>query len=103
MHDHGLGLVFVRMSHRLMGLCIISDRHAGILATMEEPDWQPPYYAHHRFCLCHLLSNFNRAMGNVQLKKLFARIVEQSPQVKILNCLKAIRTVKREAIFCKTS
>ncbi|CAO2841539.1 unnamed protein product [Amaranthus hypochondriacus] len=25
------------------GLCIISDRHAGILATMDEPDWQPPY------------------------------------------------------------
>ena len=32
-----------------LGLCVISDRHAGILATMEEPEWQPSN-AHHRFC-----------------------------------------------------
>ena len=81
-----------------MGLCVISDRHAGILATMEEPEWRPSN-AYHRFCLRHLLSNFNRAMGNVQLKKLFGRIVEQRQQVKVLNGLKAIGTAKREAIF----
>ena len=27
-----------------MGLCVIFDKHAGILATMEEPEWQPPYF-----------------------------------------------------------
>ena len=59
-----------------IGLCVISDRHAGILATMEEPEWQPPN-AYHRFCLRHLLSNFNRAMGNVQLKKLLGKTAEQ--------------------------
>ena len=59
-----------------MCLCIISDRHAGILATIEESDWQPPY-AHHRLCLRHLLSNFHRVMDG----------------------LKAIGTAKREAFF----
>ena len=58
-----------------MGLCNVSDRHAGILATMEETSCQLPY-AHHRLCLRHLLSNFNRAMGNVQLKKLFGKTAE---------------------------
>ncbi|XP_057530544.1 uncharacterized protein LOC130808979 [Amaranthus tricolor] len=81
-----------------MGLCVISDRHAGILATMEEPEWQPPN-AYHRFCLRHLLSNFNRAMGNVRLKKLFGKTAEQRQQVKLMNGLKAIATAKREAIF----
>ena len=81
-----------------MGLCVISDRHAGILATMEEPEWQPPY-AHHRFCLRHLLSNFNRSMANVQLKKLFGRIDEKRQQAKLMSGLKAIGTAKREEIF----
>ncbi|XP_057520696.1 uncharacterized protein LOC130800969 [Amaranthus tricolor] len=81
-----------------MGLCIISDRYAGILATMEETKWQPPY-AHHRLCLRHLLSNFNRAMGNVQLKKLFGRTVEQRQHVKVVEGLRAIRVAKREALF----
>ena len=49
---------------------VISDRHAVILATIEKLEWQPPY-AHHRLCLRHLLNNFNRVMGNIQLKKFF--------------------------------
>ena len=65
---------------------------------MEEPEWQPPN-AYHRFCLRHLLSNFNRAMGNVQLKKLFGKTAEQRQQVKVMNDLMAIATAKREAIF----
>ncbi|XP_057540844.1 uncharacterized protein LOC130818702 [Amaranthus tricolor] len=59
-----------------MSLCVVSDRHAGNIATMEELGWQPPY-AHHRFWLRHLLSNFKRVMGNVQRKKLFGRTAEQ--------------------------
>ncbi|XP_057535333.1 uncharacterized protein LOC130813512 [Amaranthus tricolor] len=81
-----------------MGLWVNSDRHADILATMEEPEWQPPY-AHHRLCLRHLLSNFNHAMGNVQPKKLFGRIFEQRQQAKLMNGLKTIGIAKREAIF----
>ena len=81
-----------------MGLCIISDRHAGILATMEKMERQPPY-AYHRLCLRHLLSNFNRAMDNVQLKKLFGKTAEQRQHAKIVEGLRAIGLAKREAIF----
>ena len=56
-------------------------------------------HAYHKFCLSYLLSNFNRAMGNVQLKKLLGRIAEQRQQVKVMKGLKAIATAKREAIF----
>ena len=81
-----------------MGLCIISDRHAGILATMEEMEWQPPY-AHHRLCLLHLLSNFICAIGNVQLKKLFGRTAEQRQHTKVSEGLRAIGVAEREALF----
>ena len=81
-----------------MGLCIISDRHASILATMEETEWQPPY-AYHRLCLRHLLSNFNRAMGNVQFKKLFGSTAEQRKHTKVVEGLRAIGVSKREALF----
>ena len=45
------------------------------------------------------LSNFNRAMGNVQLKKLFSITIKQIQQAKLMNGLKAIGIAKREAIF----
>ncbi|XP_057542519.1 uncharacterized protein LOC130820962 [Amaranthus tricolor] len=80
------------------GLCVISDRHAGILATMEEPKWQPSN-AHHRFCLRHLLSNFNRQMGNVKLKKMCGRTAEQRQPHKVVEELKAIGVANREALF----
>ena len=65
---------------------------------MEEPEWQPPN-AHHRFCLRHLLSNFNRQMGNVKLKKMFGRTAEQRQPNKVIEGLKAIGVAKREALF----
>ncbi|XP_057533383.1 uncharacterized protein LOC130811201 [Amaranthus tricolor] len=81
-----------------MGLCIISDRHAGILSTMEEPEWQPPH-AHHRFCIRHLLSNFNRHIGDVNLKKLFGRTAIQTQPPKVIEGLREIGAVRREALF----
>ncbi|XP_057548033.1 protein MAIN-LIKE 2-like [Amaranthus tricolor] len=56
---------------------------------MEEPEWQPPN-AHHRFCLRHLLSNFNRQMGSVKLKKMYGRTAEQRQPHKVIEGLKAI-------------
>ncbi|XP_057539310.1 uncharacterized protein LOC130817559 isoform X2 [Amaranthus tricolor] len=79
-------------------LCVISDRHASILATMKEPEWQPPN-AHHRFCLRHLLSNFNHQMGNVKLKKMYGRTAEQIQPHKVIEGLKAIGVANREALF----
>ena len=43
----------------------------------------------HRLCLRHLLSNCNRAMGNVQLKKLFGRTAEQRQHAKVIEGLRA--------------
>ena len=76
-----------------MGLCIISDRHTGILATMEESEWQPPH-AHHRLCLRNLLGNFNRAIVNIQLKKSFGRTAEQRQHSKVVEGLRSIEATK---------
>ena len=41
-------------------ICLISDRHAGINAAVRDvaTGWNPPH-AHHRYCLRHVVSNFN--------------------------------------------
>ncbi|KAL9659079.1 hypothetical protein QQ045_012325 [Rhodiola kirilowii] len=39
------------------GLCVVSDRHAGILADMRESEWCDPK-AYHRVCVRHFQSNF---------------------------------------------
>jgi hypothetical protein len=54
-------------------LCIISDRHGGIIeAIREDPLWRPPN-GHHRFCLRHVTSNFNQQYKDKQLKNLIMR------------------------------
>ncbi|XP_059289364.1 uncharacterized protein LOC132042871 [Lycium ferocissimum] len=56
----GLFLTYLRQ-HVIkdrMGICVISDRNAGILSNMWDlHGWQPPF-AHHRYCLRHLKANF---------------------------------------------
>ncbi|KAA0066827.1 uncharacterized protein E6C27_scaffold271G001850 [Cucumis melo var. makuwa] len=53
------------------GICLISDRHRGILAAInnEEIGWSEPQ-AFHRYCLCHVASNFNNKYKSKQLKDL---------------------------------
>lgn len=80
-----------------VGICVISKRHASIMATMEEPQWQPPL-AYHRFCIRHLLSNFNRDHGNIELKKVFGTTVDQRQQHKVTSGLRKIGTMKPEAL-----
>ncbi|XP_075486500.1 uncharacterized protein LOC142526123 [Primulina tabacum] len=51
-------------------VCLISDRHKGIVrVTAELPYFQPPYGVH-RFCLRHVCSNFNAKFKDVHLKDL---------------------------------
>ena len=51
-----------------VGLCVISDRHAGILKTMAElPRWTAPN-AHHRICIRHLKSNVNSMFHDHKVK-----------------------------------
>ncbi|KAL9664622.1 hypothetical protein QQ045_020027 [Rhodiola kirilowii] len=55
------------------GLCVISDRHGGIMATMKEPQWSPPN-AYHRICVHHFQSNFNTKVNDSYLKKKLGKV-----------------------------
>lgn len=65
------------------GLCVISDRHKGILATMNDVSsgWEEPL-AHHRFCTRHLASNVNSNFKNAYVKNLFGRAADARQKKK---------------------
>ncbi|XP_059301949.1 uncharacterized protein LOC132053873 [Lycium ferocissimum] len=46
------------------GICVLSDRHKGILHNMDNlPGWQP-YLVYHRYCLMHLKANLQSKFHN---------------------------------------
>ncbi|KAL0307880.1 UNVERIFIED_CONTAM: hypothetical protein Sangu_3006000 [Sesamum angustifolium] len=52
------------------GMCLISDRHGGLIkAVREGPNFASPHGVH-RYCLRHVCSNFNSSIKNVVLKDL---------------------------------
>ncbi|XP_070054137.1 uncharacterized protein [Nicotiana tomentosiformis] len=52
------------------GICLISDRHGGILSSVQNlPAWQEPY-AYHYYCVRHLKTNFQKAHPNKDLHDL---------------------------------
>ena len=53
-----------------MGLCVISDRHVGIMAAMIDVhlSWTEPY-AYHRICMCYLESNFMNQFKDKTVKE----------------------------------
>ncbi|RVX00532.1 hypothetical protein CK203_036969 [Vitis vinifera] len=55
-------------------LCVISDRHPGIMAAMSDVHlgWSEPY-AYHRVCMRHLASNFMTRFKDKILKNLMCR------------------------------
>ncbi|XP_055960365.1 uncharacterized protein LOC126676175 [Mercurialis annua] len=53
-------------------MCIISDRHPGIMSTMRRPEWADSDYTH-KYCIRHLISNFHTAIGSQYLKVLAER------------------------------
>ena len=57
-----------------MRLCVISDRHPGIMTTMTDVHlgWTEPY-AYHRICMRHLASNFMNRFKYKILKNLVCR------------------------------
>ncbi|CAM8882725.1 unnamed protein product [Rhodiola kirilowii] len=63
------------------GLCIVSDRHKGILAAMREPEWSPPH-AYHRVCVRHLQSNFMSRVHDLVLEKKLGHVAYQRKQLK---------------------
>ncbi|KAH9611123.1 hypothetical protein KSS87_001526 [Heliosperma pusillum] len=65
------------------GLCVISDRHAGIMKAMSEvgSGWEEPH-AFHRICIRHLASNVNTKFRNVQVKNMFGSTTMQFQEKK---------------------
>ena len=55
-------------------ICVISDRHPGIMAAMSDPHlgWDAPY-AYNRICMRHLASNFMTRFKDKLLKNLVCR------------------------------
>ncbi|XP_070050801.1 uncharacterized protein [Nicotiana tomentosiformis] len=52
------------------GICLISDRHGGILSSVENlPAWQEPY-ANYRYCVRHFKANFQKTHPNKDLHDL---------------------------------
>ena len=57
-----------------MRLCVIADRHPGIIAAMTNVhlSWTEQY-AYHRICMCHLASNFMNRFKDKTLKNLVCK------------------------------
>ncbi|XP_073290954.1 uncharacterized protein [Primulina huaijiensis] len=65
-----LGNVARHVTRGCSGVCLISDRHAGITSAVQDlPDFKPRRGVH-RFCLRHVCSNFNSKFKNIHLKDL---------------------------------
>ena len=51
-------------------ICVISDRHISIKHAMKQPTWR----AHpHRYCLRHVVSNYNTKFKNAQMKNIIEK------------------------------
>ncbi|KAL9683435.1 hypothetical protein QQ045_015257 [Rhodiola kirilowii] len=68
-------------------LCIILDRHIGIMRVMKEVNWSPPR-AYRRICIRHFASNFNQKAKCIAHKDLLTNIAEENQQVKFCNRIK---------------
>lgn len=62
-------------------ICIISDRHTGIMSAIdailatddEDDDSSRPPNLYHRFCIRHVASNFNERYHDKQLKNMIKK------------------------------
>ncbi|XP_074266095.1 uncharacterized protein LOC141588558 [Silene latifolia] len=80
------------------GLCIISDRHPGIMKAMNEngSGWEEPF-AYHRFCIRHHASNINSKFKNKALKDLFSWTAFQHQSIKFNTSLAKINELNVQA------
>ncbi|CAM8911745.1 unnamed protein product [Rhodiola kirilowii] len=63
------------------GLCVVSDRHPGILAAMREPEWEEPK-AFHRVCVRHLQGNFMTKVKDEVLKAKLGEVAYAKKELK---------------------
>ena len=81
------------------GICVISDRHPGIMATMTDPHlgWAAPA-AYHRICMRHFASNFMTRFKDKLLKNLVYRAALASTERKFNNHMKTIGRINSKAL-----
>ena len=84
------------------GLCVISDRHAGIISAMSDVDvgFTEPR-AHHRVCVRHMASNLMRHVKSKKMRDMFKCAAYQRQERKFVDDLRAISiscTASREYI-----
>ncbi|XP_070053887.1 uncharacterized protein [Nicotiana tomentosiformis] len=73
------------------GICLISDRHSGIISSLENlPVWQEPY-AYHRYCVRHLKANFQKAHPNKDLHDLIWMAATDHQEHKFPRHMESIR------------
>ena len=81
-----------------MGICVISDRHPGIMAAMTNPhhSWDAPF-TYHGICMCHLASNFMTRFKDKILKNLVCRASLASTERKFNKHMTKIGRINAEA------
>ncbi|KAL6552790.1 hypothetical protein OROHE_008154 [Orobanche hederae] len=80
------------------GICLISDRHIGILKVVNEhgSPWLEPH-GFHRYYLRHFISNFNDKFRNSELKALAYRAGSQNQVRKFNSTMEEIGKLNPEA------
>ncbi|XP_059302069.1 uncharacterized protein LOC132053999 [Lycium ferocissimum] len=75
------------------GIGLISDRHQGILQCVQTHDWLQPPSTHHRFCIRHLKSNFNKKFLNSDHEKLMWLAATEHQKKKYKMRIEQIKTM----------
>ncbi|XP_043812733.1 uncharacterized protein LOC110615378 [Manihot esculenta] len=73
-----------------------NDRHAGILKAMQKDWWQPPS-GHHRYCIRHVLSNYNKTLKNAAIKEALLKATNENQKRKFYDAMNNIREVHLES------
>ena len=81
------------------GICLIFYRHVGINVVVRDvaTRWTPPY-AHHRYCLRHVVSNFNDKYKNKVLKHLAYKAGCQHQPCKYEKCMEEIKRLNDKSV-----
>ncbi|XP_011098982.1 uncharacterized protein LOC105177493 [Sesamum indicum] len=78
-------------------VCLISDRHAGLINAINYvPAFKFPRGVH-RFCLRHVCSNFNTKFKNIQLKDLCWRAGAEDNPRKFDRIMEEMKSLNEEA------
>ncbi|XP_074266607.1 uncharacterized protein LOC141589886 [Silene latifolia] len=80
------------------GICVISDRHPGILKAMTEvgSGWEEPF-AFHKYCIRHHASNINTMFKDTELKEAFTKTAFQHQLRKFEKGMEGIGAINMNA------